>query len=211
MSDDETTPSEASPPPPAEEGADPAEASPAAEPEAPPKPLPVAEPVGRRTFLGAATVTLGACAGASVLGALGVAVVGTPLGEAPAGSELWVDLGPLSRFPEGLPVKVPIAGESRDAWTRFRARNLGSVVVIRRTEAAQTFSDMCPHNGCPVEPRRDRLVCPCHSTDFGLDGTVLNDGPSPRGLDPLDNEVVEGRLRVRFQRFQTGSEERRAL
>lgn len=39
----------------------------------------------------------------------------------------------------------------------------------------------CTHRGCQVEPQGVRLVCPCHGSEFGLDGSVL-EGPAERAL-----------------------------
>lgn len=39
----------------------------------------------------------------------------------------------------------------------------------------------CTHRGCQVDPTPDRLVCPCHGSEFAPDGAVL-EGPA---RDPL--------------------------
>ncbi|MCO5170535.1 MAG: Rieske 2Fe-2S domain-containing protein [Planctomycetes bacterium] len=166
--------------------------------------------VPRRRFLEMAAVCAGACAGAGVLGAAAAAVVGTPLRAGPAG-ELWVDVGPLARLPEGQPVKVALEGERRDAWQRLPRRTLGNAVAIRRGEEVVAWSATCPHNGCDVVVAEGDLLCPCHVSRFApADGVVLL-GPSPRGLDRLETRVDEGRVLVRFQRFALGTAERRPL
>jgi len=195
---------------PEEEEARPAEAAPgASDAGSEPAAAPADEAVPRRSFLGAATACLGACAGAGVLGAVGAAVVATPLGDS-AAADVWVSIGGLERFPAGEPVKVPVAGEVRDAWSRFAGRNLGNVIVVRREAGATVFSATCPHNGCDVFAEPGELVCPCHDSSFGLDGGVAK-GPSPRPLDALEAEVRDGELWIRFQRFEVGTEEQRPL
>lgn len=39
----------------------------------------------------------------------------------------------------------------------------------------------CTHRGCQPEPFDGRLVCPCHGSEFSLDGRVL-EGPAERSL-----------------------------
>ncbi len=165
----------------------------------------------RRRFLEMAAVCVGACAGASALGVVGVAVVGTPLahgGDAAAGQ--WVDLGPRSRLPDGQPVKVALEGERRDAWQRLPRRSLGNAVALRRGDQVTVWSATCPHNGCDVVVAERDLLCPCHDTRFAHDGAVVS-GVAPRGLDPLEVRLQDGRVLVRFERFALGTEERRPL
>lgn len=48
----------------------------------------------------------------------------------------------------------------------------------------EAFSDVCPHQGCPVRQitEDNRIHCLCHNSYFSVeDGSVL-DGPSPTGL-----------------------------
>jgi cytochrome b6-f complex iron-sulfur subunit len=37
------------------------------------------------------------------------------------------------------------------------------------------------HRGCTVEPAEDRLVCPCHGSEYTAEGEVLK-GPTQRAL-----------------------------
>ena len=175
-------------------------------------PLPIAKDeaaLQRRSFLGLCTAGLGACAGLGVLGVVGNAVVGTPL-RAEGGTSRWIDVGPLARFPDGKALKVPVVAERRDAWTRFKPRSLGGVVVIRGGETVQVFSAVCPHNGCAVFVSEAALVCPCHESRFTLEGRQTT-GESPRDLDPLEAKVTDGRVLVLYQRFVVGTEERRPV
>lgn len=159
----------------------------------------------RRELLARCCAGAAACGGAAALLAVGRVAVQGPLraGAASPGPGPWVDLGPLQRLTPGRPFKLPVALPVRDAWAELPARTLGNVVVVSDGARARVFSAACPHNGCEVSPRPDAVECPCHDTRFALDGAVLH-GPSPRGLDPLEAEVVEGRLRVRWARFLPG-------
>ncbi|MEZ6185247.1 MAG: Rieske (2Fe-2S) protein [Planctomycetota bacterium] len=145
-----------------------------------------------------------------MLGVGATAVWGTPL-TLEGGGASWKALGSLERFPEGVPVKVPVVGVRQDAWARSEAETLGNVIVRREGEAVHVLSATCPHNGCDVFCRAaDSLFCPCHDSDFAPDGSVRT-GPSPRGLDPLEAKVEDGEVHVRFVRFEVGTDERRPL
>lgn len=57
-------------------------------------------------------------------------------------------------------------------------------VVVTRTSTGDLrgFSAVCPHDGCIVHEVADgRIVCPCHGSTFGLDGSLLR-GPAVTSL-----------------------------
>ena len=54
----------------------------------------------------------------------------------------------------------------------------------------QALSLVCPHLGCLVDAKKDRFVCPCHGSEFNLDGS-LKKGPSDRALTSLPLEITE--------------------
>ena len=39
----------------------------------------------------------------------------------------------------------------------------------------------CPHQGCQVKKDGDKYVCPCHNSQFKLDGSLIQ-GPATTGL-----------------------------
>ena len=68
--------------------------------------------------------------------------------------------GVLLNFPdEGMPIYVHRHGEGRY-----------SAVLTR-----------CTHQGCQADPDQDRIRCPCHGSEYSLDGRVLQ-GPAERSL-----------------------------
>lgn len=71
------------------------------------------------------------------------------------------------------------------------------VVVTQATAGTFTgFSTTCPHQGCAVSSVTDgKIVCPCHGSEFGLDGGVLQ-GPALTGLKALAVKSDAGRLTV---------------
>ena len=72
----------------------------------------------------------------------------------------------------------------------------GSPVIIAQPTAGEVvgFSAVCTHLGCTVRPDDDRLVCPCHGSEFEtLTGRNVA-GPAPRPLDPFAVQVVDGQV-----------------
>ena len=119
-------------------------------------------------------------------------------------------LGPLERFPIGVPVKVPITANRRDGWTTTRGVPIGAVYVIRGdNEAYHVLSTTCPHLGCAVAASKEGFNCPCHGAAFTLGGQRLgDDNPSPRNMDPMEHTVRDGVLYCRFVAYRPGEEKR---
>ncbi len=58
------------------------------------------------------------------------------------------------------------------------------LILLRVDETTvAALSSVCTHQGCDVGYSSDarKLVCPCHGSEYGLDGAVLKD-PAPRPL-----------------------------
>jgi cytochrome b6-f complex iron-sulfur subunit len=47
------------------------------------------------------------------------------------------------------------------------------------------LSLICKHKGCTVELTGNKFVCPCHGSEYALDGKVT-EGPSKKNLDTYD-------------------------
>jgi cytochrome b6-f complex iron-sulfur subunit len=63
-------------------------------------------------------------------------------------------------------------------------------VYVRRLASGEVVALLasCTHQGCQPEPIGERLVCPCHGSEFAFDGNVLQ-GPAERPL--VRYEVTE--------------------
>lgn len=123
-----------------------------------------------------------------------------------------LDFGKVSDLPVGVPQKLDVVAELRDAWDRFDPRPIGAIWLLRRDDdTVAAFSAVCPHLGCSVgfDAGQQVFACPCHASAFGKDDGAWIAGPSPRGLDPLPVELVEGRVRVTYRQFVQGVPERR--
>jgi len=71
------------------------------------------------------------------------------------------------------------------------------------------FSPICPHLGCQPVWNADasRFQCPCHGSQFGIDGEHLA-GPAPRGLDPLPFKEQSGTANVMWIRYKASVPDR---
>lgn len=71
------------------------------------------------------------------------------------------------------------------------------------------FSPICPHLGCRFawNAEADRFICPCHGSQFGLEGDKLA-GPAPRGLDPLPFRDKDGQAQVTWIQYKSGEPDR---
>lgn len=168
---------------------------------------------GRRTFMKRATFTVGGLMGAAMaiplvrafLYPVGRRVVSAP--DSP------IDLGSAAKLVSGgPPVRLPIiASGVRDAWATSEDVAVGSCWVQKQADGEITaFSSVCPHLGCSVSysEQSDDFRCPCHNSAFDRSGAKKDKGPAKRGLDPLQVSVVDGRLRVVYQRFRNDIPER---
>jgi len=147
---------------------------------------PRGEPMGRRDFvqslpvlgsgllLGAASLSVAGCAGG-----VSYVVPATPPGRLVVGA---ADLGPNGEaFVQGPGMSRPV----------FLHRSSSGIVVAVLAS--------CTHNGCQPVPVADRLVCPCHGSEFSLDGDVLQ-GPAERPLTRYEVTEEDGDVTVWLER-----------
>lgn len=155
---------------------------------------------------------LSGCAGAAVAG-VGAASTGAFLAQSERraggdGGVSWRKVARLDALERGKPLKAAVIGAVEDAWIRSPDRRIGSVWLIRDDErAVRAFSAVCPHLGCSIDRADERFVCKCHDSHFTDAGAVV-DGPSPRGMDPLEARIADGWVEVRYRRFKLGTRER---
>jgi menaquinol-cytochrome c reductase iron-sulfur subunit len=113
----------------------------------------------------------------------------------------WTDLGSLDEFAEGKLIKKNVIVSQDAGWGKFQTQR--SVWVVKKGENVKIFSGVCPHLGCSVNTRADKFVCACHGSEWDVQGATLA-GPTPRGLDTLEFQVEENKLKVRYQDFKQG-------
>ena len=120
---------------------------------------------------GAALTGLGACAAC----AGGGSTITSPPATPPSGALATLD---------DLEVGVPVGVTAGDV----------PLLLVRTGEATVIgFSAVCPHSGCTVAAQGEAFACPCHGSEFAVDGSVTA-GPAPRGLTPVEVVVADGEV-----------------
>jgi Rieske Fe-S protein len=140
------------------------------------------EPLGRRAFLRTLpTVPAGWAAGASLLVS------------ACAGARYLVPL----EVAGSLVVPLAALDAAAGALVAHPRSNRPLYVTRLRDGQLVALHAQCTHQGCQPEPVGDRLVCPCHGSEFALDGAVLQ-GPAerPLALFPVAFEGEQIRIRI---------------
>jgi Rieske Fe-S protein len=156
----------------------------------------------RRVFLFKLSLLLNGAVGAI----LAVPIVGYLLGPAlkrTTNEDAWINLGPLTNFPEGEtrlvnfrnPVTTPWDGQTGDipCWVRHISGN-----------DFQVFAINCAHLGCPVRwfAQSKLFLCPCHGGAYYEDGSRAS-GPPERGLFLYDHKIVTGSLMISAGKMPT--------
>jgi len=69
------------------------------------------------------------------------------------------------------------------------------IIVVNRDGSLVALSAVCTHMGCTVgyEPETGRLHCPCHGSEYALDGSNLK-GPAKRPLKQYAATMENGQL-----------------
>ncbi|MEQ8833708.1 MAG: Rieske (2Fe-2S) protein [Miltoncostaeaceae bacterium] len=146
---------------------------------------PVADPhddpayVTRTKFLSGVAVLTGAVMGAAIL----VPVVGFAVADTVKEEDWrWVDIGPLSDFPEGV-TSVAVSGPFPESDRRAFIRHQDNSIIA--------IWNRCAHLGCPSSYSQgsDSYTCPCHGGSYDSLGRVIA-GPPPRPLDRFDVKLV---------------------
>lgn len=110
-------------------------------------------------------------------------------------------LAPTPR-PGGLSLSIEALGPEGAAF--LQTPDMERPIYLHRDEAGTWVAVLasCTHQGCQPEPIAQRLVCPCHGSEFSLTGEVLQ-GPADRALIRYDVTQDGDRLLIR-----TGGEDR---
>ncbi len=142
----------------------------------------------------------------NVIGAtlVGIPVIGYIFGPARRlGGRTWIELGALSRFPEGETRLAIYENPGSVPWDGATAKVACWVRRVKGDEF-QVFAINCAHLGCPVRwfPQSRLFMCPCHGGVYYEDGSRAS-GPPPRGLFQYEYEIRNGQLWVRGGQLPT--------
>jgi cytochrome b6-f complex iron-sulfur subunit len=178
-----------------------------------PKASEIEEPAGsdRRGFLTVAAAATGAVCALAPLGAAAVFVLDPLLRKKAAGAsdlEGFVAVATLDEIPEdGTPLAAAVVADKRDAWNLEKNAELGSVYLRKVGDNIICFSAKCPHLGCFVQFRENQFHCPCHDSQFDIEGNTTNDTP-PRAMDSLEVKVVDNDVLVKYVEYRTGAHDK---
>lgn len=179
----------------------------------------IVETVQRRNAIKLIVVGLNAVLAAALL-IPGVRFLADPLHRR-RGKATFIRVAPYSAIPDEQPVRVPVVAIRQDAFTRHPPGPIGSVWLRRVENGDQprvlALQVICPHLGCGVDyaATRGRFACPCHASDFMLDGSRVG-GPAPRGMDELPSRISEPDengerwVEVAYREFHTGLADKKA-
>ncbi|NOY99197.1 MAG: Rieske (2Fe-2S) protein [Chloroflexi bacterium] len=142
-------------------------------------PIPESENVSRRDFLKVIWAGLGGAALLEV-GGVFLAYLQPRLAEGEFGS--IISVGAVDDFPPGSVTHI-----TNGRFHLARLPDGGFLALYHR----------CTHLGCtvPWDQAEGRFVCPCHNSQFEVDGEVLNP-PAPRPLDIFPITIENGQISV---------------
>jgi menaquinol-cytochrome c reductase iron-sulfur subunit len=147
----------------------------------------------RRTFHLAAIYVLGALISLALAIPTVIYLLVPPKGRKQSG---FIDAGDISQLTPGQPVELSFQQETLDGW-RLETNKKTAWVVKGADNNVIAFGPQCTHLGCAYhfEAAMNQFVCPCHGSDFALDGKVLA-GPAPRPLDRYVTKIENNRLQI---------------
>lgn len=122
--------------------------------------------------------------GAGIAAALGFPAIAYILSPTSSGAgDAWIEAGDITKLDLRKPEEVVFRRARVDGWKIVSEKSTAWVVKLGDREVV-AFSPQCTHLGCAYrfDDRRGEFVCPCHTSNFSLDGKVLT-GPAPRPLD----------------------------
>ena len=129
--------------------------------------------------------------GAAIAGLGGVYLLTPALKQKRSG---WVEAANVSKLPTGTAEEVVFEHRRVDGW-RVTREKTSAWIVKKSGQEVIAFAPGCTHLGCAFryEDERKNFLCPCHMSEFTLDGKVLS-GPAPRPLDRYEVRIDKGRV-----------------
>jgi menaquinol-cytochrome c reductase iron-sulfur subunit len=162
----------------------------------------------RRVFLFKLSLLLNGAVGA----VLAVPILGYLLGPAvkkSSSDNSWINLGPLSNFPEG---ETRLVNYRNPVTTQWDGQTGDIPCWVRRVSGStfQVFAINCAHLGCPVRwfAQSELFLCPCHGGAYYANGARAS-GPPERGLFEYDHKIDGGSLMISAGRMPTLATETR--
>jgi menaquinol-cytochrome c reductase iron-sulfur subunit len=141
---------------------------------------------GRRSFLVRAVTAIHAAIGGTLAFVLGGAVLAPSFNKREAD---WLKAASLDALRDNEPVPVTLRVTRQDGYAQVVDRKVVYLVKTGTSEV-RALESTCTHLGCRTsyDRQKQRIVCPCHGGQFGVDGSV-KDGPPPEPLRSLQARV----------------------
>jgi menaquinol-cytochrome c reductase iron-sulfur subunit len=117
-----------------------------------------------------------------------------------------VEVADVGKLAIGKPQEVVYLRARVDGWNVTKEKTTAWVVKTD-THDVVAFSPQCTHLGCVYhwESGGNKFVCPCHASEFAMDGKVLA-GPAPRPLDRFASRIEGGKLLIGAEIEETPSQ-----
>jgi Rieske Fe-S protein len=154
----------------------------------------------RRTFL----FKLSLLANGAVGAVMAVPIIGYLFGPASKkNAESWINLGPISNFPEGETRLATFRNPVTTAWDG-QTGNVPCWVRRISSTSFQVFAINCAHLGCPVRwfSESKLFLCPCHGGAYYEDGARAS-GPPERGLFEYEHRLSGDALMISAGKMPT--------
>jgi len=91
--------------------------------------------------------------------------------------------------------KVSVLPYNRNKTVTF----VDNYIIINNEEKAVVLSSHCSHLGCKINrTEMDRLVCPCHGSEYDLNGKVLK-GPAYKNLEIIPSKVIADGTQIEIE------------
>src|SRR5690242_17445077 len=106
----------------------------------------------------------------------------------------WVEVADLAQLKVNTPTEVLYERNRVDGWRKVTEKS-STWVVKTEDRNVVAYMPACTHLACPYhwEKQANKFVCPCHGSEFALDGKVLM-GPASRPLDRFLTKVEGGKV-----------------
>ena len=156
-------------------------------------PAPERTPETRRSFFVAAIYGLWTMIGAALGTPAAVYLLFPP--KAKRENE-WIEAGDIAHLQPNVPEEVVFRRTRVDGWKVTSEKTTAWVVKLGGRDVV-AYAPQCTHLGCAYhwDERNRNFLCPCHTSTFSLDGTVLT-GPAPRPLDRYQVKVDGSKLSI---------------
>lgn len=151
----------------------------------------MSDKISRRDFIKKSAV--GVIAGGAILSSLDL----TALANSPAARGVFKNAGDDT--------VVKLADNAALTKVGGSVKINDELMLIRKSES--TFiavKTICTHKGCDVELEGDKFVCPCHGSEFTIDG-VVTQGPATKNLKIFETISDSGNGTVTIK---TGTDEK---